>query len=167
MARRRTIEADRILQAAAKLLAARTPEEVTIAAVAAAAGVSTGTVYNYFLNKEHLLAAAAGVPGARSAWEEPAPGQDRQTYLRSLATLALLRFRLVAGTASDPAGVLAREVEYLARRLAGFLGSDGGDGALTAARVFYGSAAAAVLLNWERDADGEIPGILARLIETK
>lgn len=166
MARRRTVEADRILRAAAELLAARAPEKVTIAAVAAAAGVSTGTVYNYFRNKEHLLAAAAGVPGARSAWEDPAPGQDRQAYLRSLAALALSRFRLVAGKAPDPTLVLAREVESLASRLSGFLRSDGRGGSL-AARVFYGAAAAAVLLGWERDVDGEIAGILARLVETE
>lgn len=157
MARRRTVEADRIRQAAAELLAASPPEEVTIAAVAAAAGVSAGTVYNYFRNKEHLLAAAAGVPGAVSAWAERQPDQSRQEYLQGLASLALERFRLLGTAGPGAQEALRAEVEWLSERLAHH------ESGRLVARVFYGAAAAAVLLGWNREDDAEIAALLASL----
>ncbi len=164
MARRRTVEIERIRQAAAELLAGSSPETVTIAAVAGAAGVSTGTVYNYFRNKEHLLAAAAGVPGALSAWVDPPDGQAPGEHLRQLARQALERFRLLAGPGQDAAETLAAEVDWLGGRLAAILPRGRRKDPRVTARVFYGALAGAVLLGWKREDDGPFASTLAALL---
>ena len=50
---------ERIVQAALKLLLEQAYEDVTLAAIAEAAGVSHQTVLNHFASKENVAAAAA------------------------------------------------------------------------------------------------------------
>ena len=56
--RKRKEREERILQAAEKLFGTRGFDEATIAAIAEAADVGIGTVYNYYASKEILLIAA-------------------------------------------------------------------------------------------------------------
>ena len=163
MARRQTVEQGRIVEAAAALLAAGPAEGVTIAAVARSAGVSTGTVYNYFRNKDHLIAAASGTPGALSGWVEPVPGRPEEAQLRELAVTALERFRLLGAGEESGRGAIGAEVEGLAERLAGYLEARGAARTHGIARVFYGALAAAVLLGWNREEDPALGTLLAEI----
>ena len=54
-AQKRTAQCDRILEAARTLFSDRGPETVTVAEVAAEAGVSRATVFNHFGSKHALL----------------------------------------------------------------------------------------------------------------
>jgi AcrR family transcriptional regulator len=153
VARPRTLDAGRICRAAAALLTDLGPESVTVAAVAARAGVSPGSIYNYFRNREHLLAAAAGQPGAGTGWVAPEPGEPHETYLRRLAGAALARFRLLGDAA-----VVGKECVDLADRLAGRLGADG-------ARAFYLAAAGAVLVGMPPEDDPHLAGVIARSLD--
>ena len=55
-ASRRGQTAQRLLDAALAELESRDPDEVTVRTVAASAGVSPATAYNYFASREHLFA---------------------------------------------------------------------------------------------------------------
>ncbi|MBM3269804.1 MAG: TetR family transcriptional regulator [Candidatus Sericytochromatia bacterium] len=152
MARPRTCDAERIREAAAALLAAAGPAGLTVAAVAKAAGVSPGTVYNYFRNKAHLLACAGDLPGARTAWIPPAPEEAPAAWLERLASAALGRFRLLGDAAA-----LGAECAELTDLLAGHLGEE-------RARACYLALAGAVLLGEPAARDPQLARAIARLL---
>lgn len=113
---------DHLLVTAARLLAEQGAAGLTVRAIARAAGVADGVLYNHFSDKDDLLAAAlaAHVTAAHAALGRlPAPGaatvrENLAVYLRAGLALHRSVVPVFAGLLAAP-GVLARFAESEAR----------------------------------------------------
>ncbi len=111
---RRLVEA--IHEAARRVLVEGGPEALTTVNVAARAGVSVGSLYQYFAGREALLFAVfedelARFGAAWSAWREESRGAPADERLRQGLALVLEHYRRLA--ALDPAFYLAHKAELL------------------------------------------------------
>ncbi len=80
---------ERILEATAELLSTRSPADVRMADVAAAAGVSRQALYLHFRNRTDLLVEAARFMDARAGLDEAlAPVLAAESGRQALARLA-------------------------------------------------------------------------------
>ncbi|MFE3261404.1 TetR/AcrR family transcriptional regulator [Nocardia sp. NPDC059091] len=113
---------DHLVTTAQRLLADQGAPGLTVRAIARAAGVADGVLYNHFPDKDALLAAALGahVTAAHAALGPlPAPGtatvrQNLATYLRAGLALHRAVLPVFAGLLSSPS-VLTRFAESEAR----------------------------------------------------
>ncbi|MGW5112476.1 TetR/AcrR family transcriptional regulator [Nocardia sp. NPDC004123] len=113
---------DHLVATAQRLLADQGAPGLTVRAIARAAGVADGVLYNHFPDKDALLAAAlsAHVAAAHAALDPlPAPGtatvqENLELYLSAGLTLHRAVLPVFAGLLASPS-VLARYAESEAR----------------------------------------------------
>ncbi|MVU83190.1 TetR family transcriptional regulator [Nocardia sp. ET3-3] len=113
---------DHLVATAQRLLAEQGAAGLTVRAIARAAGVADGVLYNHFSDKDELLAAAVGAHVAAAHADLgtlPAPGtatvrQNLAVYLRAGLTLHRAVLPVFAGLLATPA-VLTRFAESRAR----------------------------------------------------
>ncbi|MFJ9366946.1 TetR/AcrR family transcriptional regulator [Nocardia sp. NPDC101769] len=109
---------DHLVTTAQRLLAGQGAAGLTVRAIARAAGVADGVLYNHFPDKDALLAAAVGAHVAAAHADLgplPTPGtatvqENLALYLRAGLTLHRAVLPVFTGLLSSPA-VLARYVE--------------------------------------------------------
>ncbi|EME50455.1 TetR/AcrR family transcriptional regulator [Amycolatopsis decaplanina] len=125
---------EHLIATAADLISAHGTAELTVRAIARAAGVADGVLYNHFTDKEELLAAALAEHVRRvegELGELPVPGSDTvEANLRIQLAYGLALHKEIlpafAGLLTRPAvlarfGELAEDGETWRDRLAGYL----------------------------------------------
>src|SRR5947209_19420946 len=80
---------DRSLQAARRLLAEKGYDATTTRDVAAAAGIASGTLFNYFATKDAIIACLAGDAVADASAEADAGGETLEEDLFAVIALGL------------------------------------------------------------------------------
>ncbi|MGB7540254.1 MAG: TetR/AcrR family transcriptional regulator [Anaerolineales bacterium] len=99
--RRQVIQARRsqILEASARVFAEKGYHRATTKEIADAAGISEGTIYNYFANKADLLINMLNFLTEKDRWEEQFAGVLQGDFRDSITKI--FRERLVRGRAND------------------------------------------------------------------
>jgi AcrR family transcriptional regulator len=99
--RRHLIEARRsqILEASARVFSEKGFHRTTTKEIAVAAGVSEGTIYNYFTNKSDLLISMLNFLTEKDRWEEQFTHMLQEDFRDSI--IRIFRERLVRSRAND------------------------------------------------------------------
>ena len=100
--------AEEILQIAQNLLNSQGIEKITIRAIAQKAGIATGTVYNYFSNKEEILFQIT-----RSYWEKAFVEMERELFQEDFYQGLKASYALLQNKMKEPAGQVMKKLGNL------------------------------------------------------